>query len=434
MLRSKETLLHGVLSLADQVLVSGSSFVTIALISQSCSAFHVGEFALAWTIVSLIRTVQERAIAAPYLAFTYRPEFSRPSYRGSVVLHQVFFALACGLIGLAICLLLLLMGFQRGLLSLSISLACAAPFIMVRDQMRAVCTADSKFAKLLGIDICIVATQLTGILVLFFFDQMTLARVNGILGLSCVIPITYWFIQSKSSFAFDQKRIASDWHHNLDYSRWLVVARMFGIAPFFLIPWFVALYLGLEKAGAFGNCMNLVGLSQMFIMGVNNMFQPKTVRELQSHGTNGMFSCIRLALLTILPVLILVSIAFFFLGDFALGVIYGKYYAAYGWIAFLMSVSTLAMTCSVIYGNGLAALGASKEYFRGEFIGSVVSISFALLLVPSIGLQGAPMALCLGGIASSITTWGSLKKRAKRFNEEIHHREEPANRFQELAV
>ena len=44
------------------------------------------------------------------------------------------------------------------------------------------------------------------------------------------------------------------------------------------------------------------------------------------------------------------------------------------------------------------------------------------------------MALCLGGIASSITTWGSLKKRAKRFNEEIHHREEPANRFQELAV
>jgi O-antigen/teichoic acid export membrane protein len=434
MLRSKETLLHGILSLADQVLVSGSSFVTIALISQSCSAFHVGEFALAWTIVSLIRTVQERAIAAPYLAFTYRPEFSRPSYRGSVVSHQVFFALTCGLIGLSICMLLLLMGFERGMLSLSISLACAAPFILIRDQMRAVCTADSKFAKLLVIDVCIVATQLTGILLLFFLNKITLARINGILGIACVIPIAYWFLQSRSSFAFDWKSIASDWRHNWSYSRWLVVARMFGIAPFFLIPWFIALSLGLEKAGAFGNCMNLVGLSQMFIMGVNNMFQPKTVRELQTSGTKGMFGCIRLTLITILPVLLLVSIAFFFLGDFALGLIYGKFYADYGWIAFLMSVSTLAMTCSVIYGNGLAALGASKEYFRGEFLGSVVSILFALLLVPRIGLQGAPMALVLGGLASSITTWSSLKKRAKRYDDEIHDADMATNRMQELAV
>jgi O-antigen/teichoic acid export membrane protein len=287
--------------------------------------------------------------------------------------------------------------------------------------MRAVCTADSQFETLLGIDICIVATQMVGIMAMFFFGNVTLARVNGILGISCLIPLVYWFFRSKASFVFERSRIASDWHHNWSYSRWLVVARMFGIAPFFLIPWFVALQLGIETAGVFGNCMSLVGLSQMFVTGVNNMFQPKTVRELHRSGTKGMFSCIQLTLFTILPVLFLVSIAFFFLGDFALGLIFGDYYAAYGWIAFLMSVSTLAMTCSVICGNGLAALGASKEYFRGEFVGSIVSIVFALLLVPKIGLQGAPVALILGGIVSSFTTWGSLKSRAKLHDDETQH-------------
>jgi O-antigen/teichoic acid export membrane protein len=418
MLRSKKTLLHGILSLTDQILVSGSTFVTAALVSRSCSEFDVGAFSLAWTIVALIRTVQERAISAPYLAFTYRPEFSRPSYRGSVVSHQVLFAMLCGLIGLVVCCFFYWLSFEHGMLSLSISLACAAPFILVRDQMRAVCTADSQFETLLVIDICIVATQMVGIMALFLSGYVTLARVNAILGIACVLPIVYWFSRSKASFIFERNRIASDWHHNWNYSRWLVIARMFGVAPFFLIPWFVALHLGIETAGVFGNCMSLVGLSQMFITGVNNMFQPKTVRELQTSGTKGMFSCIRLTLITILPVLSLVSIAFFFLGDFALGLIFGDYYASYGWIAFLMSVSTLAMTCSVICGNGLAALGASREYFRGEFVGSIVSIVFALLLVPRIGLQGAAVAFILGGIVSSLTTWGSLKSRAKLHDDE----------------
>ena len=93
------------------------------------------------------------------------------------------------------------------MLSLSISLACAAPFILIRDQMRAVCTADSKFAKLLVIDVCIVATQLTGILLLFFLNKITLARINGILGIYIIFPLFSKLPSSALRILFDNSDI-----------------------------------------------------------------------------------------------------------------------------------------------------------------------------------------------------------------------------------
>ena len=87
-----------------------------------------------------------------------------------------------------------------------------------------------------------------------------------------------------------------------------------------------------------------------------------------------------------------------------MGLLFGPSYGAYGHIAFLLSLSTLSVSFSVLFGNGLAALGNSRQYFWGEFACCFVAVGSAAVLIPWWGLAGAAQALILGGIAASLVT------------------------------
>jgi O-antigen/teichoic acid export membrane protein len=213
-----------------------------------------------------------------------------------------------------------------------------------------------------------------------------------------------WFRQFRTSFSFDRKLIASDWIHNWKYSRWLVGGRTIGIAPIIAIPWLIAFFQGEEGTGIYAVCSSVVGLSMMFVTGVNNLYQPKTVLEFQKNGVRGMTSVVIESVFIVSIVLTIISVIFWFFGDQVLRY-YGANYAQYGYLAFLLSVSTLIISISGMAGNGLVALGKAKELFWGEVSYCVVTIVAAIILVPSHGLVGVGYSWILGSLtATTVTT------------------------------
>ena len=84
--------------------------------------------------------------------------------------------------------------------------------------------------------------------------------------------------------------------------------------------------------------------------------------------------------------------------------ILGTQYVGFGFLTFLLSVSTLVISISTMLSNGLAALKKSKDFFWGEVSYCVVSIVSALVLIPSQRLNGAAYAMILGGLAVTIVT------------------------------
>ncbi len=61
---AKKDLISGGLSLLDQVVVSATNFLTIAILSHHCSTSEMGVFALTWTVANFFRTAQERIVLA----------------------------------------------------------------------------------------------------------------------------------------------------------------------------------------------------------------------------------------------------------------------------------------------------------------------------------------------------------------------------------
>ncbi len=414
MIDTKKKVIQGVVAFGDQVVVSSSTFMTMLLVTRNSSVFDVGVFALAWTTISFLRTVQERIIAAPFLAFNYQPDFQRPTFRGSSIAHQIGFAIvASALVFLGSFVFWILKGDSRGLL-FGLSIAVTLPFHLIRDQMRAISCADFAYLRLLVLDVAIASCQLLGLLSLIWLDIFLLSFANLVLGLACVAPIVFWFYLIRKSYSIEFSFVMSDWKNNWRYSRWLVVARVLGIAPILIIPWLIAFILGERDAGVFAVCASLVGVSLMFVTGANNMFLPRTVHELHHRGMRSMLITVVEALTVIFSVLTCVSIVFWFFGG-ALLTIYDDRYKDFGVLAFLLSLSTLAVSVSTIFGNGLTALRNARDFFWGEVSCCVVSILAAVYLIPIYGLNGAAFSQILGGLTATVVTGLTLFRGVRAY-------------------
>jgi O-antigen/teichoic acid export membrane protein len=400
----KSLLSRGLISLFDQIVVSGCTFFTMYLVSQNCSKADVGTFALAATVINFIRTVQERAIAAPYLAFAYQPGFKRNSFRGSSFMHQGVLSFVVAILAIAAVGVGWGLGVSSPILAVVASLVVTLPLLMIRDQIRAISAANFEFIPQLVLDIAVGFVQFGGLFFLAWANQFSIAYVYVALGLACAIPCLAWFWQHRASLEIDRTSLLSDWNHNWRYSRWLVGARVLGIFGYLAVPWIVAYFLDKSETGAFAVCSSLVGISLMFVTGLNNLFQPRTIRELHRSGMRGMKSTLVESIVVVSGVLCAISIGFALFGDIVLELLFGPAYRSYGHIAFLLSLSTLTVSFSVLFGNGLAALGNSRQYFWGEFACCAVSVSSAALLIPWLGLAGAAQSLIFGGIAASVVT------------------------------
>lgn len=133
------------------------------------------------------------------------------------------------------------------------------------------------------------------------------------------------------------------------------------------------------------------------------MYQPKTVLEFQKNGSRGMTSVLMESVFIVTIVLTVVSVFFWFFGDQVLRY-YGANYAKYGYLVFLLSISTLIASISAMSGNGLVALGKSKELFWGEVSCCLVTIVTAILFIRSYGLVGVGYSWILGNVAATVVT------------------------------
>jgi O-antigen/teichoic acid export membrane protein len=429
MQKRSELLSQIAISLADQVVVSACSFIAMIAVSRCCTQADVGSYTLVWTVINFMRTVQERMIAAPYLAFAYRPGFDRPTFKGSSFAHQSILGLATVLGAFFAAAYGWSRGLDRDWMVIALSLLIVMPFTLLRDHVRAIAAADFKFKEQLLLDLAVAAIQVLGIFTLYKIHHFSIAWLNVVLGLSCMLPSLLWLFSNRRGIRFDINWITQDWLHNWNYSKWLVGARVIGIFGYVILPWMVWFYLDKDATGAFGVCSSLVGVSFMFVTGLNNLFQPRTIRELQLTGLSGMWRCLLDSIIVVLLILIVISFGFYFFGGYALALIYGSNFGSYGFLTFLLSLSTLSVSLSILFGNGLAALGNSKQYFLGELICCLASVGSALALIPLWGLNGAAISLVIGGFAASVVTGLTLVRSSSSFAKAMHDDGKPDRGF-----
>ena len=396
--------------LFDQGIVSVAGFATSVLIGRMASA-ELGVYYIGLTLILFARGFQQQLVSTPYTIYHHRQsDGGMPAYRGSCLIQEFGF-----LIITLIYVLLQILAAWMGWISAEVVpslvvLLLFMPAILMREIVRHYCFTHSENVSVLGIDTAISVLQIAALFLLGYLGILSGATAWVAVGVSCILTITFWYFQNGPAIEFQKNRVRKDLKQNWVFGKWAVSGQFVGSLPSYLLPWMLLIAAGAEGTGYFAACMTLVGVANIFNMGMMNYLTPKAAKVYVEEGNVGL----RRVLLR-MYLLFLVAVGSFGLilaifGDWVAVSLFGSDYAGLQTVLTLLSIAKLFEGFSHTASGGLFAMEKIKANFGVDVILMLVTITAACLLIFPYGVVGAAWTYLIGSATSAILRSGLVVK------------------------
>jgi O-antigen/teichoic acid export membrane protein len=396
------------LSVIDQALVSGTSFVTSVILGRCTGREDLGYYYLALSVVLFVRGLQEQLVAAPYMIYCGRQKAAdQPRYAASALLHQCLLSLIA-VAGMAV---VAAMGWgPAGIRQSLLLLLCAAPLLWMREFVRQMSFAHLDVRAAIVTDLTITLTQLGALCYLAMIGQLTVVSTLAVMGICCGLASVSWLASGRQKFNLQWTAAWHDWCRNWTFSRWALASHFLACSAPCILPWVVAATHGERETGTLGACATLVGLSNMLLVGLANYLSPKAARAYAEQGLGELKRVLWQTATMFVIGLGTLSICAFLAGHHVAALVYGPEFIETRWIIGILSLSVLANSLGVTAGNGLWALERPSASFFADLSSMIVVIAATATLVPAFGPVGAALAQFTGTASDALIRGYTLRR------------------------
>jgi O-antigen/teichoic acid export membrane protein len=414
---SDPALRQNTLAAGDQVIVSATGFLTLVLLGRHSTPDQLGLYALASSVVVLIRSVQDSIVLAPYTVYCHRQERSDlASYAGSTLVQQLFIC-ALALAGLGFLASGLLLGTRVvEMAPVFWVLLVVLPAVLMREFARQMAFAHLETATASILDLTVGVIQVGALLLLAGLGRLSAASAYWSIGVACGLAAAAWTLARRAQFSIRPELFGDHLRRNWSFGKWVLAGQFVGSSMSFVMPWLLALYQGTAATGLLAASGSVVGVSNMLLLGVSNVLSPRAAKAYVVGGAKELRHVLRQAGLLLGGTLGVFAAALWLFGDPLARFLYGGRYAGAGPVIGVLAMNALAASFGVVAGNGLWALGRPSANFKADIIGVGVALGAALYLVPSQGALGVALALLAGaatGAAVRCWTLGVLLRPAR---------------------
>jgi O-antigen/teichoic acid export membrane protein len=177
---------------------------------------------------------------------------------------------------------------------------------------------------------------------------------------------------------------------------------------FYILPWLLAMTHGEADTGMFAASNTLVGLANLFVIGLCNFLTPKSAQAFAREGSEGLSRVLRKATIVFIASLGLFCLIAAFLGNYLALIVYGAKYHGAGPIIAVLSVATLLDALGLTANNGLWAIDRPAANFPADIAQLIVTLGMALWFVFPLGPLGIAIAMVLGRTAGALLRWITL--------------------------
>jgi O-antigen/teichoic acid export membrane protein len=237
---------------------------------------------------------------------------------------------------------------------------------------------------------------------------LSAATVYGVTGVACAVACLGWWMLDRQPIRFSRSRCGEDWRRNWSFGKWAMTSQLIGLA-FYVLPWLLASVRGEAETGRFAACSTLVGLSNLFVLGMNNLLMPKAAQAFAHRGSHGLFMVLRTAMAWSVVVLGGLCLAVLFAGNHLAEFVYGHSYAEMGPLIAMLALATFADAMGLMAGIGLWAMDRPSSSVCGDVVQLITTLGVAVWLVFSMGAMGVAIAMVVGRFAGAIVRWATLR-------------------------
>jgi O-antigen/teichoic acid export membrane protein len=396
------------LSVLDQIVVSGTNFGTSVLIGRSTGAWELGAFYLAMTIVLFSRGVQEQLVGAPYMIYCQRKSPAElKTFGGSALIHQLMLSVVIVSVLGALSVTGLL---PNQLQPVVYVLLGALPLLLIREFVREITFAHLRPLVALTLDSAIAFVQLSTLAVLASYEMLSVPLTFIVMGGAAGSASLVWFFLKPQQLSGFWSEAWIDWWKNWTFSRWALASQLLGQTTSYIMPWALAAARDEAATGIFGACNTLVGLANMFVLGLSNFVSPRTAQAFARGGLPELKSVLRQTITLFILSLGLFAVASFLVGEWIATCLYGSSLVGSGPIIGVLALGVVANSVSMVCGNGLWAMERPAANFAADVCVMTTVVIGSLTLIPLWGPLGAAMAMLLAHLtAASVRGWTLLR-------------------------
>jgi O-antigen/teichoic acid export membrane protein len=378
---------------ADQMLISGTNFVTMLLLARGLSPSHFGIFTVVYSGLLFANGLQGALICVPHnvLGAALRGE-AYARYTTSTAVSQV-------LVSVAVALLVLAVGAfaHAAVWDVAPLLVALAPSIVawqLREFVRRVLYTEGRVAGAFANDIISYGGQTLVIATLWARDALT--GPAGLYALAATSALAAglggWQLRHSLRGHVDRAAIRENWH----FGKWLAGAEILEwLSSVYMYQYLTAFILGPAATGMLKGAQIVLGPTRMLALALDTVLPTRLAQTLAQSGKQALHAQLKATLLVVVPPIASYCLLVAVFADPVLRLLYGDRYAGAAGVLRLYAVHAFLGYLLQILCAGLKAKRLSRAVFRGYVYSSLVAGSLGWLFIKALGTEGALVGMIL---------------------------------------
>jgi O-antigen/teichoic acid export membrane protein len=415
-LPSADARLKGLVSLADQAVVSAANFVTGVILARACAKEELGLYLLGLSLMLVALDIQTALLATPYMIHSPRLQAGALCrYSGATFVQQLILSgtFAAGLMVVSVILGLRGTG-SKPLAQVLAALGCVIVLVASREFIRRVCFAHLRMTSALLLDTCVAVIQVGGVAVIAWTGHLSARRCYWIIGFACGVAVVGWLSTNHKDLDIVLRDIFGAANDNWQLGKWILVSGAVWTLLMNTYPWILNALHGAAATAVWGACLGVTASSNPLLQGMLNYMGPKLANSYADGGHDGLRRAMGKCNAMMGAVLLPVSVVLVLCGGMLVKVLYGHKYAGNGIVVAVLALGTVANAAAFSYSRALFALDRADVDFAINVAALVLSIGCGVPLVKWLGPLGAAYTLTavnMGGAASRVLAFHAVTAR-----------------------
>lgn len=404
------------LVLFDQAVLSGTNFITGILLARFLGIQTYGLFALLWMIVLFALSFSQAFITRPMLSLGVQMEAGNKrdyfSYLHAIQLIFSFLALIFSFFVLTI--FVSFSWYELPSDGLIFKVPVLLALFLIYDFYRKYFFVSELLKWPILIDGLLALFQLSGICILNFLEVLSLENVlllliivHAIVNLVCFLKI--------APPVFSKNGLKSVALKHYSFGKWLIGTAFLQwlCGNFFIIAG--AGILGAAAVGAIRIAQNVIGLTHVIFLAMENIVPVYAARQFKNGGIKSLYNFLRKLSLqsgvAIMVILILLAVFAPVIFKF----LYGEAFVSFSYILVGFCIIYLMVFIGHPLRFALCTLENTKPIFIGYLLGAIFSLIAANLMIKNWGMFGLLSGLFITQLIAQAVYIFSLLKIKKSY-------------------